>query len=516
MADAPPSDLAPITSKAPSVPPSDIGGATPPNDLTPIKSSAAPATTPAPEKPLTAGTVAKDIPKDIWHDFATGHKNVMDAVFPRDKNGKPTAPGMLSGPKAALGSMEMMSAPMTGGTHAAIIEPIKNLFPKDSAVGNVVANTVGAAALMFGPSAIPEVTSAIASAPSAVRNMLESGVQLTLGQISGKFAKNLEEGAKSVPLLGHFIREAEGRTMDSMNVAAINRSLKQIGVKVEGKNAREAMVKGQKAIDDHYDAIRDQIPALHQDTMWDADVRRFKMDLEEMSPDLEKRINAVLDNRIMTKFGYIKAMDGAKFKQADSELREVANAGKASSDPAEQQFGYKVDELRGYLMDAVERQYPAVADQLGDVKYAFSQFADVQRAMSASAVSAGRFTPGQLLQSIKRADKSPRDKNFAAGTREFQQWAEDAFSVIGNKLPDSGTATREMIGLGILGGVEHYDPTGLAVPTVAAASTLYTKGGQAATNAVAREAPIVSDAVKQLTRQSGPAAAAAEAGQQSQ
>lgn len=502
---------------APVVPGNEPAAAAPdkPIKFTPVSASATPAPA-TPDKPLTAGTVLKDIPKDIWHDFKTGHQNVMSAVFPRDKDGKPTSPDMLSGPKAALGAMEMMSAPMTGTAHAAIIEPIKNMFPKDSAVGNVVANTVGAAALMFGPSIIPEMTSAIATAPTAVRNMLESGVQLTLGQISGKIAKRLEEGAKSVPLLGHFIREAEGRTFDSMNVAAVNKSLKQIGVKVDAKNGREAVTKGQKAIDDHYDAVRSEITALHQDTIFDADMRRFKMDMEEMSPVLEKRLQAVIDNRIMPKFGYVQFMDGPEFVQADKELRELANAGKTSQDAAEQQFGYKIDELRGYLMDTAERQYPAFADDLRDVKYAFSQFADVQRAASASAISAGRFTPGQLLQSIKRADKSARDHNFAEGTRDLQRWAEDAHDVIGNKLPDSGTAERAMIELGATGGIGHYDPTGAYVPTVAAGAALYSKPGQAATNAAAKGAPIVSDAVKQLTRQSGPAAAVAEAGQQTQ
>jgi hypothetical protein len=153
-------------------------------------------------------------------------------------------------------------------------------------------------------------------------------------------------------------------------------------------------------------------------------------------------LDSIVNNRVGNRFGQAQTMDGKTFKQVESELTNLAGNLKASSDAAQRQIGHHIDDVRGALRDTVARQYPEQAKELKRINQSYSLFADVEQAASRRAGSEARFTPGDLLQSIKRSDRSPRDRAFAAGDRPLQKWAEDAQKIIGNKLPDSGTTER--------------------------------------------------------------------------
>ncbi len=503
MTDAPPTDLVPVSTKA-------AASTKPPTDLVPVNAGAAASPKPDDKKPSLVSSALKpfaDVPRDIFQDVRKGLETSRKAMSNQG--------GMFNGPQALMGGMEMATAPITGTARALVGDPARKALPNNM-FGKVAANTLEDAATMFGPSMVAELGPKITALKGPVRELMDHGVQLTLGQLEPKIAKRMEEAAKSVPILGSFIRSAERRTLDSFNVATVNRSLEPLGIKVDAKNGREAIQKGQEILDKHYADVRKDIKGLHQDSMFDADLQRLRMDLDEMPEGMANRVEAVIQNRVMSKFGYIQSMTGAEFKQAESELSTVANTAKSSADAAERQFGYKIDEVRSALRDALGRQYPAIADKLKEVNHAFSRFADVERAASYRATGESRFTPGDLLQSIKRADKSPRDKQFAAGNRPLQDWAETAHGVIGNKLPDSGTTERAAWDLGGLGAAIWGDPTGAVVPSIAAGSALYSAPGQAMTNTLAHAAPEVAAAVRAAAAKSGPAAAASQAAGQNQ
>ena len=78
-------------------------------------------------------------------------------------------------------------------------------------------------------------------------------------------------------------------------------------------------------------------------------------------------------------------------------------------------------------------------------------FVRVERAANQSAVSDGRFTPGALLQAAKAEEPTIRKRGFARGDALLQDWAQKAYDVMGNKLPDSGTTGRaawDLLGAG--------------------------------------------------------------------
>lgn len=486
-----------------------------PSTATPHKESFDPSTAVgvAPEKAPEHHSWAKpfgDVPRDVWTDIEAGARTTGEAVKENF-----TTPGgsMAAALKGLVGAGEAAMAPLTGTARALIGDPARAVIPQDTVYGKMAANALEDAGTVFGPQAAEKLASSLAAQAGPIRRLMENGVQLTLGQLEPRFARRMEEAAKSVPILGSFIRSAEGRAVDSFNVATVNKALEPLGIRIDAKDGRSAIQAGQDALNTAYRDVLGKVPSLHQDADFDNAITALKSTSKEWTPSVAERVNAVLDNRVYQRFGQLKAMNGEMFKTVESELTNISSSAKASADAAERQFGHAIDDVRSAMRDALGRQYPMLADKLTDINHAFSRFADVERAASTSAVSGGRFTPGQLLQSIKRADKSPRDKQFAAGNRPLQDWGEDAYSVIGNKLPDSGTTERALWDVGAGGGLFFVNPKILA--GVGAGSLPYTKVGQSGVNAVAREAPDLLRAAGTALGQSGPIAGAAQSERQS-
>jgi hypothetical protein len=432
----------------------------------------------------------KNIPKDIGEEFRAGTEMIKSGEKDISSG---TVWGVAKGiGKEALGGLQQYGSPVSGAAKALVGDPARAAISQDTVYGRMAANTLEDAASIFGPGAVGELSKTISTASGPVRTLMENGVQLTPGQLNPKYAKRLEEAAKSIPILGSFIRSAEARTLDSFNVATVNKALALIGAKADAKTGREAIQSGQKILSNAYSNMLNKIPALHQDKEFDASINNLKSMAAELPSGISDRFNAILNNRVIKRFGDLKTMDGQTFKGVESELTNIAMQSKSSPDAAERQLGYAIDEVKSSLRDALGRQYPMLAENLSGINHAYSRFADIERAAGTRATASSRFTPSDLLRAIKRGDKSPRDRQFAAGNRELQNWGEDAFSVIGNTLSDSGTAERRAVWDVAGGGAAYYaDPRMLT--TMLGGSALYTAPGQAAVNAIVRGTPRKAD-----------------------
>lgn len=435
-----------------------------------------------------------NIPKDIGQDFISGVRHTGEGIRNENTHKVGFSKGGL---QAAGGVLESAGAPITGTARALVGDPARKLFGTDTTFGRVASRTMEDAASVFGPVAAEQLgvklSTTLASPDSPIRRLMDNGVQLTLGQLEPKFMKRMEEAAKSVPVLGSFIRAAENRTLDSFNVATANKALAPIGVTLDVKTGREAIQQGQEVLNKAYTGVLDQIPRFVKSPQLDADIAGLKALVNEMPPGQADRFNAILDNRLEKRFGPQGNMDGKTFKQVESELFNLARTAKASADSAERQFGIAIDEVRSSLRSELERQYPVFAKELTDVNHAYALFTNVERAAGRRSTSEGRFTPGDLLQSIKAEDKTARKRAFAAGDKPLQIWAEDAQSVIGNKLPDSGTTERALWDLTAGGGAMALGGP-KALGAIGAGSLPYTKTGQRAVNALAKDAPVAPKA----------------------
>lgn len=540
MADMPPRDLVPITA----APPADLApiktGGSPPSDIVPTKSA-------APTAASNGGmhALGQVIP-DIWHDIHSGLDTLSDSMKRVGSGGDAMSilagpATSLAGPEALLGAAEVVGAPVTGTARALIGDPLRNYVKQRSGTAisslgeqerraaaklpafsqdpkaaeraaNAIANAAEGAALMFGPSAIGDLTTSIKSAPSAVRRLLEGGVMLTPGQLNTKFLKRLEEGAKSVPLLGSFIRKAEERTLDSFNVATVRQQVAPLGDLGDVKNGREAMIKAHDIADQKYASFRANVPALTRDGQFDTDIAVLKLDMDEMDQTVKQRLEAVLKNRVTSKWDtQFDTMTGDKFKSTESELSNIVRQYRYASDDKDRKFAVGVERIRDALRDNLGRQYPKLADDLKELNGVYARLADIDYAQAVRKGAEGRFTPGDLLTGIRRQDRSPRHTAFNEGTRPMQQWAEDANKVIGDKVGDSGTAERLQVR-------ELTDTMKReSIPGMVAAATVslpYTGVGQKAVNALARRTP--SEIARDLGVASSRSAPVANAAEESQ
>jgi hypothetical protein len=146
------------------------------------------------------------------------------------------------------------------------------------------------------------------------------------------------------------------------------------------------------------------------------------------------------------------------FKRIDSKLGEDAARFAGSTDPYHRQLGDAFTALQQSIQGAGRRANP-VADQLfTDADRAYANLVRVEGASKAAMNAEGVFTPGQLNSAVRQADRSVRDRATARGTALMQDLSNAGQQVLGNKVPNSGTADRLMLGGGALVGSGLLNP----------------------------------------------------------
>lgn len=390
--------------------------------------------------------------------------------------------------------------PLLAGAAAGAVTPVTEGDYGTEKAKQIAIGAAGGKLAEVGGNALAKLFAPVTDAAKSL--LLKGGVNLTPGQLSGSVGKRAEEAVKSLPFAGTVVREGEARALDSFNVATTERALEPLGVKITAKTGRDAIKEGQAALGDAYDKVLVKIPQLTVDPEFSTTIANLRSMASEMPKSAADQFESILNNRVGTRFGPNGTMDGKTLKQVESELTNKASGLKASSDESQRQVGHALDEVKGAIREALGRQYPDQAAELAAVNKAYSQFTNVELAASRRAGSEGRFTPGDLLQAIKRGDRSPRDRQFAAGTRPLQDWAESANKVMGNKLPDSGTSERWA----------HLNLPSLVSGLAAVPLTVgHTGAGMALLRDFALAAPQTRNMLATISRQGGNALAPAAA-----
>lgn len=338
--------------------------------------------------------------------------------------------------------------------------------------------------------------------------LMDKGIQLTPGQIAGGVFRRAEEAAKSFPILGSFIRGAENRGVDTFNRATIDQALEPIGVKLPAmaKMGHEAITYGRLRLDDAYDTLLPKMQ-LAMDERLSTDIGNVRFLASELPDAQAKQFETIMANRVAQPFTDTGAIPGRTLKRMESDLNQIASTYRSSADAAQRQLAHLLDEVRGSIREALERQNPQLAGELKKINQSYAMFTRIESAAARRAGSQGMFTPGDLLQSIKNADRSVRKGNFARGDALMQDFAEFADMVLPSKLPDSGTSERamwDMMGLG----AALYKPE---IPIgLGAASLPYTQMGQKVVNKIAQPGA-ARQAVGEGIRRAAPAIGGATA-----
>jgi len=365
----------------------------------------------------------------------------------------------------------------------------------------------------IGGKATHAITGAVAGtiAPkvsAAVQALNDLGVQMTPGQIVGGALRRIEDAATSIPLLGDLVKNAQRRSIISLNSGVINdRVLGPIGKTLPaGVAGREAVDYADNAVSSAYHDLLPQL-TLRGDQQLGNGISDILQTTSELPPDRATQVQTIIKNTFGPKFGPDWSMSGQSFKEADAKVGQLAREYSSSADPEQRKMGGIFRDVQGEFRAALQRSNPEQAPQLNNINQAFANLVRVEGAASSAGAKGGIATPAQLGQAVRRFDSTIRKKGYATGKALLQDISDPAQEVLPQSLPDSGTPYRTLLAYALGAGAG-------ATAKVAAPATLplalYTKAGQRAFQkvALAPRSPATQALAKALTKMKAPLAVA--------
>jgi hypothetical protein len=426
--------------------------------------------------------------------------------------------GRLIGNVAATAPLATLAAPTVGGAAlvggaAGALQPVNEpgsaadfWLEKAKQTGTGAAVSAATAGVVKGGAKFFQ------GARDAVKNLVGSGVSPTPGQTLGGIAQTAEEKATSIPLVGDAIKRAQMRSVEQFNRAAINKALAPIGKQLDMKTpmGREAIDEAITKVSAAYDDLLPKM-SLKVDPQFLDDVSNLRDLAQNLSDDAAKQFDKILRSEVLGRINPTTGLaSGETLQRIKSVLGQKASSYMSSSTAAERELGSAYAELQNIVRQAITRSNPEHAASLAGNDAAYAMLLRVQKAAAAAGSKEGVFSPAAMRGAVKALDKSLNKRQFARGDALMQDFAEGAESVLGPRVPDSGTAGRAMLPLSIPAAAAYFDP--LAAGAAGAAMLPYTPMGQRGfANLMVNRGPAAGD-VSALLNLLAPYAGAGAAG----
>ena len=391
---------------------------------------------------------------------------------------------MQEDPFRVVGDVSMLLGGAGAGARMAGVGKLGNALAQASSVTNPMNALIKPVAAVISPDISPQI-----------RSLMKEGVTPTVGQILGGGYKRAEEGLSSIPIIGDFIKSAQGRAMGDVNRVAFNRALTPIGEKLpEGIVGREAVQFVSEKLDDAYGKLLPKMTVL-QDAPFQANISSLKNMVQSgaIDPNAVNFFNNWIDSNVVNKFQGQGAITGQTLKQVQSDLRETISRLSASTDADQRLIGDALKEAQDQVRQLVTRSNPQYASELKAIDKGYANFKRVERASAGLGAEEGIFSPAQLQSAVKAMDRSKDKSKFAKGEALMQDLSESAKIALGNKVPDSGTPYRSMMAaLAASGGAGAMGMPGVASALIAS-PLLYSQTGQNALAALLTKRPDIAN-----------------------
>lgn len=262
--------------------------------------------------------------------------------------------------------------------------------------------------------------------------------------------KRLEDVAAKTPIVGAWIREAQGRSLESFNKAAANRALAPIGESVAPgvKMGHDVIAHVEDKLSNAYSEVHPKLSATFDD--------QFHKDIAAINAAVQTP-GASLPAAQKAQFGEMVngLIDRAGPKGTDTLTGETVHgvhsalAKESAGYAADQSFdNRKLGQALGSVKDAfdamLERQNPQFAPELNKINTGWANYVRLRQA--AASVEAGNregvFTSAQLGRASNALDKTAGKGKSAKGEALYQDLAEAGRQTLPQSFPDSGTAER--------------------------------------------------------------------------
>ena len=369
-------------------------------------------------------------------------------------------------PSTGLGQTKSMKRAVTGGAAygaATSDERIEGLLGGGFGAGAGQGITKALARI-----AKPEV------APAA-RSIIDDGGTLTPGEILGGTTKRFEDAATSIPVLGDAIKSAQKGSLEDFNRSTINKALRSIGAKLDDSvpAGREAIAEADGLVAKEYERILSGMD-VRLDDQFVQEINSLAGLVNELPDTQRKQFARLINDHIRAPFSNEnQLLLGKTFKESDSALRTLYKKYQKSPDLSTEKLGDALRTAHQSLLNLGRRQYPQAAEALSRADKAYAAMFRVSEAANYAGAKEGVFTPSHLLNAIKR---NTSKKSFARGGGFDQKAVEQAKEMLSQTVPDSGTTTRALFNLGVLGGGGALNPL---IPTgLLGGAGLYTTPGK--------------------------------------
>lgn len=289
------------------------------------------------------------------------------------------------------------------------------------------------------------------TAPDAARALTERGVRLTPGMaMPGGSAQEIERVMQSFPIIRGWVRGQVGRSLDDFDRTAMRQALEPIGgiVPRNVKAGHDLMEYGERQFAKAYDQVLPHITVARQPVEGAINSSQHLQQLiGEMAPEDATRLNKMIENRILNRFGPTGVIDGPTFKRMESDVSGRAN----SLTGNQEEIGKALHAALDVVRREVETQNPQFAPYLQRINAGYAMFKRLQFAGNRRAGAEGKFTPMDLLQTVKNESSDPE---FARGQALLQTLGEAGHKVMSNSFVSHRDSVRwaEMIKGAIMGG----------------------------------------------------------------
>lgn len=405
---------------------------------------------------------------------------------------------------AAATTLGKIGVGAAGGAASSMLSPVaEEDYWKQKAIQGAT-GAVGGAAVPVLSKAVSRVISPNASVNPQLQLLQQEGVKPTVGQTLGGWANRLEEKAQSVPIIGDAISYARNKSTSEFERAANNRALAPIGEKLpDGLTGRDAIAYTEKVLGDKYDEVLSKIGAIGTDA-------KFNQGLQSLDAMVNKLMIAKGDklkfkaalNDVKSSIDNNGVITSDIYKTLESSLGKDAATLARSQSINENKIAPAVKQLQAELKDLLQRQAGQSADELKAANAGWANFKRVQRAAASVGAEDGQFTPAQFQSAVKALDKSKDKGAFARGNALGQDLGDAGKSVLTNKVPNSGTADRFLLGGGALTGAYLANP--LLPAGLLGGAAMYSAPAQALLRGLVSARPQGAKAVANSFEQAAP------------
>ena len=239
---------------------------------------------------------------------------------------------------------------------------------------------------------------------------------------------------------------------------------------------------------------------MRLDPQFYQDVSQLRQLSTGLTPPFQRRFNQALNDLVQGRSPQ-GVMTAETFKRVDADLGEMAARFQGAPTAAGREFGDSIAQLQALLNQQGYRSNPQAQRLLDAADASYARLVRVEQAAKAAGNNEGVFTPAQLTNAVKATDRSARKNSFARGQALMQDLATAGQNVLGNRVPDSGTAGRLMLGAGALGSGALHPAIPAALLTGAA---MYSRPAQQLLQLAATARPAGAQQVAGALEQAAP------------